>query len=359
VTDRSSVVRATIGEVGEKAYLAGLLPRLTPHPSLRNGFGDDAAVIIPERDLGAVVHKIDRAARPVVLDFDPGDYAAWGRMAVTANCSDLLSCAATPISFMLAVLAPPQQLVDDIDRIILAAEQECRDRGIAFSGGDLKESRALEVIGSAVGVVAPGSALTRNGLAAGDTLYCAGLVGGFAAATLLLRDPTLKLDDELRRECLNYLSHPEAQWTVGRLVGSSGLAHAAMDASDGLYDSFSVLANGQVGIVVDLDHPGYHPLTSACERYTGIDQKAQMFGAGDWNIVYAVAPRNVDAFDRLAQDSSLFRIGEVVDDPGVVGRAAARSVTIQPMVHEHFRSRLEQEGDFLEVIRTGGPLEWA
>jgi len=359
VTEPRAESSATIGEAGEKAYLAQLLPRLTRHEFFENGFGDDAAVIVPANYLGALVHKIDRAARPVALDYDPTDFASWGRMAVTANCSDILACGATPVSFMIAVLAPPDQAAAEIDRIILAADRECSARGIAFAGGDLKESSTLEVIGSAVGTVAPRAALTRNGTRPGDTIYCAGLVGGFAAANLILSEPGVNLGDELRSECVRYLSRPVAQWDDGQAIGRSGLATAAMDASDGLFDVLSVLADGRLGVVVDLDHDGYHPLTAVCEKYTGIDHRAQMFGAGDWNIVYAVSPDHVPAFERLTEGRPVFRIGEAVEGSDIVGKSDGRQITIRPLVHEHFRQRIEQAGGFLDIIRAGGLLDWS
>jgi thiamine-monophosphate kinase len=342
----------SMSDVGEKGFLADLLPRLTSDPSLIGGLGHDAATVSLAHPTKALAHKIDRAPRPVALDYEPADFAVWGLMAVTTNCSDVLASGASPVSFMLGIIAPPDSRAVDIERIIFGAAEECGRRGIVFSGGDLKEGPRLEVIGTAVGVVDPARSLPRTGVEAGDVLYCAGRSGGFAASRLLLDTAGDRIDDETRRRCIDYLAHPAAQWDIAERVNGLGLARAAMDASDGLYEVFEVLA-GAVGLVVDLDGMGYHPLTTVCEAIAGFDRRSLIFGAGDWNIVYAVPPDSVAQFEAATVGLDVFRVGKAGGGGGVSAMTNGVPVGLLPLVHEHFRRRIEQSGAFLDLVKEG------
>jgi thiamine-monophosphate kinase len=257
---------------------------------------------------------------------------------------------------MIGIVAPPESRAVDVEAIIFGADEECRRHGVAFSGGDLKESSILEVIGSAVGVVEPDRALPRSGVLPGDVLYCAGLAGGFAAARLLLETIGDGLDEATRARCIEYLANPVAQWAIARRVNSLGLARAAMDASDGLYETFAVLA-GSVGLVVELDGLGYHPLTAVCAEATGIDRRSLIFGAGDWNIVYAVPADAAEEFESSTADLDIFRIGTAGGGEGVRAITDGRPVRLRPLVHEHFRRRIEQSGSFLDLVKEG-VVDW-
>src|SRR6266849_2733515 len=129
-----------MNDLGEKAFLSALLPHLHVAPAFVNGFGNDASVI----DLGwqeqLLVMKIDRAGSPIAAKRGWSDYRMWGRLAVTANCNDILAVGGRPTAMMLCVCVPGSWSTRDVTDIILGCEEECLRLGIAFVGGDTKEA---------------------------------------------------------------------------------------------------------------------------------------------------------------------------------------------------------------------------
>ena len=112
-------------DVGEKAFLAELLPKLFVDPAFVNGFGHDASVMdigLPETNL---VMKIDRAAKPIAALNGWSDYRVWGRMAVTANCSDILAVGGRPRGFMLSLSMQADSPVDVSTAVVAGAAEEC------------------------------------------------------------------------------------------------------------------------------------------------------------------------------------------------------------------------------------------
>src|SRR5450432_3975808 len=96
----------TMGDLGEKAFVSHILRGLYVDPRLITGHGQDASAITMPESVAEVAFKIDRAATPVAFTHGWADSSAWGRMAVTANCSDLLAAGSAPLAFMLAVTVP-------------------------------------------------------------------------------------------------------------------------------------------------------------------------------------------------------------------------------------------------------------
>lgn len=91
---------ATMGSIGEKAFLRGLLSKLTADPGLVGGFGHDAGVV----DLGIdtlVAINTDRCPTPISWVRGWSTAAVWGRLAVTTACSDLLAIGAAPRALSL------------------------------------------------------------------------------------------------------------------------------------------------------------------------------------------------------------------------------------------------------------------
>jgi len=171
-----------MGSIGEKNFIAGLMPTLRTDARFLNGYGDDASII----DIGCgdlcLVMKIDRAAQPIASKNGWADYAVWGRLAVTANCSDILAVGGQPVAFMLSMCLSKEWRVEDAVDIIRGCQEECEKHGISFVGGDTKESREAQIVGCACGTAARGSFLSRKGAEEGDILAVAGRLGGFVGA---------------------------------------------------------------------------------------------------------------------------------------------------------------------------------
>lgn len=349
-----------MNSLGEKGFLQQILPGLYADPRLVGGFGHDASVIaLPEGPFD-LIQKIDRASHPVALKRGWADHGSWGRMAVTANCSDILASGGEPLSCMVAVMMPGEKNADDVREIILGASDECRAHGIVYAGGDTKEAADAHVVGSCVGIIRKGGFLPRNTAEPGDKIFCAGRVGGFAAAYFLMREIHGDKASEETRGYTDYMSLPVAQWDVAREINARGAARCGMDASDGILDVLQTFASPGVAVEVNLDRIPYHPFALECAAKTEIPLTQLIFGGGDWNILYAVPPENAPSLTaEIGSRLPLFEIGEVTEGEGVWAvEETGERLPVVGVVNEHFVSRIEDATGFMDHIERGSFIGW-
>jgi thiamine-monophosphate kinase len=176
-----------MSSIGEKAFLRWLVPSLPCDPRIVDGLGHDAALI----DGGLEAHlvlKIDRVPTSISAERGWSDDAPRGRLAVTAACSDVLAIGSHPEAMMISVSVPGDWDADRVRAIIEGCADECDARGIAFAGGDLKESATPHIVAAALGLAHPDFHLRRDTATAGDLLVVTGALGGFVGSYLQLVD---------------------------------------------------------------------------------------------------------------------------------------------------------------------------
>jgi thiamine-monophosphate kinase len=195
-----------------------------PGPALDHpqalGIGDDAALIRPLSSEEQLVVAVDtmvegRHHRP---DVDP---VALGHKLLAVNLSDLAAMGAAPLGFTLS-LALRARRHDWLEAFAEGLFGLARQTGCSLVGGDtvsLPADAAEVYTVSIYGTVPVGTALRRDGMVPGDRLWVSGSLGDASLAVAEGR------------------SDPALDWPCPRLaLGSSlrGLAHAAIDLSDGL-----------------------------------------------------------------------------------------------------------------------------
>ena len=339
-------------DVGEKAFLRKLLPRLSVHSRFVNGFGHDASIV----DLGLsdtnLVMKIDRAAKPIAAINGWCDYRLWGRLAVTANCSDILTAGGSPKAFMMAISAPPATPASLVTDIIKGAEEACQEEDVAFVGGDTKEAGELQVVGTALGVVAKDRHIDRRLGEPGDRIIVAGCLGGYVGAYWHCAN------SQTTPSALSYLSRPRARWREAELVSSAACARSACDMSDGLVDAVMSVVRPGLGVMMQEAALPFHPLARDASERSKTDLLNYAFGVGDWCIAYAVPPECLAVLDSLRQNGiELSVVGEVVEKSGVFIRTADACLEVRSAsANEHFRSRMEDQGDWFRDLMSGDSL---
>ena len=352
-----------MNDLGEKEFLAKMLPGLNPHRSFVNRFGDDAAVLdIPLGESQRVVFKIDRAAQPTATRRGWADNSMWGRLAVTATCSDILAAGAIPKALMLACILPGDFEASQAFAIVEGCANECAEHDVAFVGGDTKEGPSPEIVSSGIGVTLNESYLGRQGASPGDAVVVAGQLGGYLGSYLQL----IELADAAparRDQWVHYITHPRAQWEAALAMIRSGAPVAAMDCSDGLYDALSVLS-GPYGCEIDEATLPYHPLAVECGHSLGLNLLSLALGVGDWNIVYVVPQSRLDQLssELSSRGTLLTVVGVISDGESSAGHVQVRdehgrSHRLRPVVNEHFVTRQEDEGTFLEKIAMSPYVE--
>ena len=121
-----------------------------------------------------------------------------------------------------------------------------------------------------------------------------------------------------------------------------GLAHAAIDVSDGLTgDLGHVLERSQVGAVLDYERiPRPAALRALGDRE--LERDCVLSGGDDYELVFTAAPRRREALDALAGELGLplSRIGTIeAGDVKLVVRDAEGEPVPYRRSYDHFRGR--------------------
>jgi hypothetical protein len=125
------------------------------------GIGDDCAVLEIPQDRQVVV-TTDTLVEGVHF-LTTTDAQSLGHKALAVNLSDLASMGAQPAWFFLALTLPAPDL-SWLESFALGMGELARSAGIVLAGGDTT-SGPLSITITAIGLVEPGMALTRDGQA--------------------------------------------------------------------------------------------------------------------------------------------------------------------------------------------------
>jgi len=189
------------------------------------GIGDDCALLQAPAagQVLAVSSDMLIEGRHFFAGTDP---AAVGHKALAVNLSDLAAMGAQPIGFTLAIALP------GIDEAWLASFCDgmfrLADRfACPLVGGDTTRG-PLAIAITVFGQVPAGLALRRDRARAGDEVWVSGPLGGASFAVACRRGASDAVDEGAARR----LDWPQPQVELGLRL--RGIAHAAIDLSDGL-----------------------------------------------------------------------------------------------------------------------------
>ncbi|QDQ29395.1 thiamine-phosphate kinase [Chitinimonas arctica] len=209
----------------EFALISRFFSRPTPNSVL--GVGDDAALIAPTAGMQIAVSADTLVeGRHFFADVDP---VALGWKSLAVNLSDMAAMGAIPRWFTLCLSLPRADaawLEAFAEGLFALAEQH----GVELIGGDTT-SGPLTISIQILGEVAPGKALRRDSACDGDDIWLSGPTGA-AAMAVCHRYGKLRLDEDDLAYCAERLDRPQPQIALGHAL--VGLAHAAIDVSDGL-----------------------------------------------------------------------------------------------------------------------------
>lgn len=314
-----------------------------PTPSALLGPGDDCALLAPSPGLVlAATTDMLVAGVHFLPDTDPGDLG-WKTAAV--NLSDLAAMGARPRWLLLAGALP------EANDAWLAAFAEglfaCSARfGAELVGGDTTRGPLCLSL-TALGEVAPGQALRRDGARPDEDVWVSGQPGlaalGLAHLTgrLTLPGPAPGAGSpaaaaSLAGRCIAALQRPQPRVALGQAL--VGLASAAIDVSDGLLADLGHLLT-RSRLAAEL-HLGQLPCLPA-----GVDpqvaREAQLAGGDDYELAFTAPAAARAGLARLAAtlELPLWRIGQThAGPPGeiVLRDAEGQPVPIGRRGYDHF-----------------------
>lgn len=201
------------------------------------GIGDDAAVLAPLPADQQLVFASDLLVegRHYFPEVDP---RSLGHKMLAVNCSDLAAMGAEPLACTLSMAirrrrVGPNASAQDQNWLLqlaqglqdLAAQTGCSLVGGDTVGLDDEQPESFSI--AIIGTVPLGQALRRDGLQPGDQIWVSGQLGDGAWA----------VRQRIAHQRLNW---PQPRLALGRAL--RGLAHAAIDVSDGLSSELGHLA---------------------------------------------------------------------------------------------------------------------
>ncbi|HSS46309.1 MAG TPA: thiamine-phosphate kinase [Burkholderiales bacterium] len=291
-----------------------LIKRYFTHPARHAllGVGDDAALIKPARGMELAV-STDMLVSG--RHFFPDDDACrLGHKALAVNLSDMAAMGAAPRWVTLSLALPK---VDEkwLKRFVKGFMDLARKHKVDWIGGDTTRG-PLNICVQIMGEVPQGKALRRDAAKPNDDIWVSGFLGDAALALAHLQK-RLRLEPKELQACLPALHTPRPRVNLGKKL--RGLAHAAIDISDGLLaDLGHILERSGAGAAVEFN---LLPKSGVMEKHAGQKAACQALLAGgdDYELCFTVPARRRGEVQGLSRKLRLrlTRIGKITRSKGL------------------------------------------
>jgi thiamine-monophosphate kinase len=293
-----------------EASLSGDKPKATI------GIGDDCALLAPRRGQQlAISTDMLVEGRHFFPDVPP---YTLGHKALAVNLSDLAAMGAEPRAFTLALGLPraDEAWLESFSQGLfdIARKFDCE-----LIGGDTTSAPVVNLCITVFGDVPPAHALRRDAARAGDDIWVSGVLGDARAGLGLKLGEwsAASLDDE--RRLLRALELPEPRVALGMAL--RGVAHAALDISDGLAgDLLHILKRSTMRASVNLDEVPRSPQVAALQHE--LQQQYMLAGGDDYELCFTAPVAARSKIERIGQRLGVLvtRIG-TIEGPAPSGQA--------------------------------------
>lgn len=295
--------------------------------------GDDCALIAPSPGMQlAISTDMLVEGRHFFPDADP---FRLGHKCLAVNLSDLAAMGAKPLAFTLALALPDSRaewLAPFSQGMLALADQHACE----LIGGDTTKG-PLNVCITVFGEVVPGQALRRDCAQAGDDIWISGTLGDARLALAGYRNE-LMLDDATLDTAAQRMHAPTPRVALG--LALCGIAHAAIDISDGLVgDLGHILKRSQVGATLDVDALPAGPMLS--RQAQDVRRRYALAGGDDYELCFtAPADRRTDVIDAArSAGTAVTRVGSIDSAAGLrLVDANGAALHLQLSSFDHFAS---------------------
>jgi len=318
----------------EFALIAQLFAPLAEAPGAF-GLTDDAAVVAPPAGHELVITTDALVEGVHFLADDPPQFIA--KKALRVNLSDLAAKGAEAAGYLVALSLPPGLDMEWLTAFAEGLKQDQREFNISLYGGDTTStSGPLTIAITAFGFVPKGKMIRRKGARPDDLVFVSGTIGDAGAGLALLREPQ-EISHAVRDFLVHRYHEPRPRLCLGRAL--RGVAHAALDISDGLLADLGHIADVS-GVRIEVEAHRL-PLSAAFQTVWGSDTAARVKAASagdDYEIAFTVAPRFADDAIKAARDAAaITEIGRVVAGQGVcLLDDAGREIVMDRKGYTHF-----------------------
>ncbi|WP_288391886.1 thiamine-phosphate kinase [uncultured Herbaspirillum sp.] len=306
-----------------------------PAPDSRTalGVGDDCALMTPAPGMQlAISSDMLVEGRHFFPDADPHTL---GHKCLAVNLSDLAAMGAQPIAFTLALALPQARaewLAPFSQGMLALADQH----GCELIGGDTTKG-PLTISITVFGEVPPQQALRRDAARAGDDIWVSGTLGDARLALAGYRQE-FDVHPAQLQQAAPRMHAPTPRVALG--LALRGIAHAAIDISDGLAgDLGHILARSRVGATLDVD--ALPSGTALQQRDLHLRRRFTLSGGDDYELCFTAPARQREAVQKAAHaaGTAVTRIGRIDAQAGLrLLDAAGEPLQETPDSFDHFRS---------------------
>ncbi|KAF1035178.1 MAG: Thiamine-monophosphate kinase [Herbaspirillum frisingense] len=305
-----------------------------PAPDSRTalGVGDDCALMTPAPGMQlAISSDMLVSGRHFFPDADP---LALGHKCLAVNLSDLAAMGAKPIAFTLALALPqadPEWLAPFSQGMLALADRH----GCELIGGDTTKG-PLTISITIFGEVPPQQALRRDAARAGDDIWVSGSLGDARLALASYRNELALSDTELLQAAPR-MHEPTPRVELG--IALRGIAHAAIDVSDGLAgDLGHILDRSRLGATLNVD--ALPPGNVLQQREPALRRRFTLSGGDDYELCFTAPARLREAVEKAARTAGVevTRVGSIEAAPGLrLVDADGAALQADPDSFDHFR----------------------
>ena len=285
-------------------------------PDVVLGIGDDCALLKPVPDmLMTISTDMLVEGRHFLSTISP---ERLGHKALAVNLSDLAAMGATPKAFTLS-LALPQADEAWCSRFAKGISALAHEHDCQLIGGDTTRGPLCTISITVFGDIPSGQALLRSSAQVGDDIYISHPVqSGIGDARLVLE--ALRGQPHLVGEyfdlALERMECPQPRVALGQAL--RGVAHAAIDLSDGLLgDLEHILKASGVGARVEVDNI---PRSTLMHQQTvELQRLCTLAGGDDYELIFTATPHQRAKVLAAAYqaDIAVTVIGKVESNKGI------------------------------------------
>jgi thiamine-monophosphate kinase len=259
------------------------------------------------------------------------------------NLSDLAAMGATARAYTLAAAFANDIALAWIEGFAAALGRDQEAFGVSLIGGDTTATPGpMTFTVTAFGTVPKGRALRRSGARVGDTIYVSGTVGDGALGLLALRGQLPGLAPSHAQALAERYHRPTPRLALGaRLLG---LAHSAIDMSDGLVaDLGHIASTSHVDAAIEWAKV---PLSAAARAALDADpglRNRVLSGGDDYELLFTADPASAAPVARLAEELRLplTAVGQIVPAQGTAPEVRVfdpegQVMTLETTGYRHF-----------------------
>lgn len=270
---------------------------------------DDAALLDPPAGRSLVLAADAMVAGVHFLPSDPPETI--GRKLLRVNLSDLAAMGAAPLGYLMTTAFPRDTAEAWIAGFAAGLAADQREFGLSVLGGDTVATPGPMTLSLTIlGTVAPGAALRRRGARPGDEIWVSGTIGDGAFGLGVLQG---RLPGDAAGFLADRYRLPRPRLALGQAL--AGLAHAALDVSDGLVQDLGHLCRaGGLGAVLQAAAVPLSPAGQALVAAEPARLALALTGGDDYELLLAAPPAAAAelAVRAAAAGVALTRIGRFV-----------------------------------------------